>query len=137
MTARPFGELPNGRKKKPFASCMRGDTPAVYGFLCRLTGRAADAADLMQEAWLRAVRQLALFHGQSAFRTWLTGIALNCYREWRRRAARHLALSGHQRVEGLTGVADADLAVTDILNLLSHEHREVLVLHDIEGYTHD
>lgn len=60
----------------------------MYGVLCRLGGRSADASDLMQETWLRAVRHLGLFRGQSSFRTWLTGIALNCYREWRRRHAR-------------------------------------------------
>ena len=63
-------------------------TPAVHGTLVRLVGRTADAADLMQETWLRAVRHLALFRGQSAFRTWLTGIALNCYRVCLRRHSR-------------------------------------------------
>ena len=72
-------------------------TAPVYGLLCRLAGRNGDASDLMQETWLRAVRHLALFRGQSAFRTWLTGIALNCYREWRRRHAREVELPDGRR----------------------------------------
>lgn len=58
---------------------------AVYGLLCRRGGPDCDASELLQETWLHAVRHLPLFHGQSDFRTWLTGIALNCHRESRRR----------------------------------------------------
>lgn len=123
-------------------------TGAVYGLLCRLAGRSADASDLMQETWLRAVRHLGLFRGQSAFRTWLTGIALNCYREWRRRQARELPAlhpPSRQRFGGASaGARAAPGSTSDDLAAISHalasltaEHREVIVLHDIEGYTHD
>ena len=112
-------------------------TGAVYGLLCRLAGRSSDASDLMQETWLRAVRHLSLFRGQSAFRTWLTGIALNCYREWRRRHARELpALHPDARLAPGSGT-DAVAAINAALAGLTAEHREVIVLHDIEGYTHD
>ena len=91
----------------------------------------------MQETWLRAVRQLGLFRGQSAFRTWLTGIALNCYREWRRRHSRELpAITADARATP-DSASDAVAAVNAALAALTAEHREVIVLHDIEGYTHD
>ena len=112
-------------------------TAAVYGLLCRLAGRSNDASDLMQETWLRAVRHLGLFRGQSAFRTWLTGIALNCYREWRRRHAREMPAT-HADAHAAPGSALDDIAAISVaLAGLSAEHREVIVLHDIEGYTHD
>jgi len=91
----------------------------------------------MQETWLRAVRQLGLFRGQSAFRTWLTGIALNCYREWRRRHARELAAITADARATPDSASDAVAAVNAALAALTAEHREVIVLHDIEGYTHD
>jgi RNA polymerase sigma-70 factor, ECF subfamily len=117
-------------------------TGAVYGLLCRLTGRSSDASDLMQETWLRAVRHLALFRGQSAFRTWLTGIALNCYREWRRRHARevspmHAGGRAAPRRAAPNSASDDIAAINGALAGLTSEHREVIVLHDIEGYTHD
>jgi RNA polymerase sigma-70 factor (ECF subfamily) len=112
-------------------------TAAVFGLLCRLVGRTGDASDLMQETWLRAVRHLSLFRGQSAFRTWLTGIALNCYREWRRRHAREMSMP-HPDAQALhVSVGDEAAAVHQILACLAPEHREVIVLHDIEGYTHE
>jgi RNA polymerase sigma-70 factor, ECF subfamily len=109
----------------------------VYGLLCRLAGRSSEASDLMQETWLRALRHLALFRGQSAFRTWLTGIALNCYREWRRRHAREVP-GIHADVESAGQSGSDDIAaINAALACLSAEHREAIVLHDIEGYTHD
>jgi RNA polymerase sigma-70 factor (ECF subfamily) len=114
-------------------------TGAVYGVLCRLTGRSSEASDLVQETWLRAVRHLGLFRGQSAFRTWLTGIALNCYREWRRRHARELPLPStfSNEARAAAGSGDEAAAVAAALAGLTPEHREAIVLHDIEGYTHD
>lgn len=128
--------IASGRDEDAFRALYARHTGAVFGLLCRLTGRTADASDLMQEAWLRAVRNLALFRGQSAFRTWLTGIAINCYREWRRRHAREIpALPPDTHVSWL--VHDEAAAVHQILACLAPEHREVIVLHDIEGYTHE
>jgi RNA polymerase sigma-70 factor (ECF subfamily) len=123
--------------EEAFRTLYARHTPAVFGLLCRLTGRREDAADVMQEAWLRAVRHVALFRGQSAFRTWLTGIALNCYREWRRRHARDGAGEDHAALAAPAADEDTAAAVHAILARMAPEHREVLVLHDIEGYTHD
>lgn len=109
----------------------------VYGLLSRLVRRRADASDLMQETWLRAVRHLSLFRGQSAFRTWLTGIALNCYREWRRRHARDSSFSDGDARPARSHAADDAAAVSEVLAALAPEHREVIVLHDVEGFTHD
>src|SRR3954468_7321107 len=80
-----------GGDEAAFRELYARHTGAVYGLLCRLAGRPAEGSGLMQETWLRAVRHLSLFRGQSAFRTWLTGIALNCYREWRRKHMREVA----------------------------------------------
>jgi RNA polymerase sigma-70 factor, ECF subfamily len=129
--------IAHARDEDAFRTLYARHTGAVYGLLCRLVGRAADASDLTQETWLRAVRHLPLFRGQSAFRTWLTGIALNCYREWRRRHAREMPL-GHpdSRVQH-ESAGDEIAAIHQILAGLAPEHREVIVLHDIEGYTHE
>jgi RNA polymerase sigma-70 factor (ECF subfamily) len=129
--------IAHARDEDAFRTLYARHTGAVYGLLCRLVGRAADASDLMQETWLRAVRHLPLFRGQSAFRTWLMGIALNCYREWRRRHAREMPL-GHpdSRVQH-ESAGDEIAAIHQILAGLAPEHREVIVLHDIEGYTHE
>jgi RNA polymerase sigma-70 factor (ECF subfamily) len=109
-------------------------TPAIYGLIRRLAGPADVADDVLRETWLRAAMAMSGFRGDSAFRTWLTGIALNCYRERRRRwpAASHGAMP-----EIAVASRAAAVDVADVLDALSADHREVLVLHDIEGYTHE
>jgi RNA polymerase sigma-70 factor (ECF subfamily) len=125
------------RDEDAFRALYGRHTAAVYGLLCRLVGRPADAADLMQETWLRAVRHLSLFRGQSAFRTWLTGIALNCYREWRRKHMRDFPVDDPDARPSPAKWSDEIAAIAQVLALLPYEHREAIVLHDIEGFTHE
>jgi len=60
----------------------------VYAMLRRLTGDRDIAADLTQDAFVRAYASAEGFEGRSQPSTWLCGIALNCYRGWRRLAGR-------------------------------------------------
>lgn len=117
-----------------FRIVYRRHTPAMYAAALRLLRRgASEAEDVVQEAWLRAVRGLPGFRGDSALRTWLIGIAIRCALEIGRR---------HPPV----GLVDAELAAvspaTPSLDLeqaiasLTDGYRQVLVLHDIQGYTH-
>ncbi len=122
-----------------FRALYRRHAPAVYRFLLRLVGGdATEAEDLMQETWLRAAHGLAGFHWGSAFRTWVTGIALNRFRELARRKGR--------RITEVEGEWEATVAVEDAagridleraLELLPPGFRTVLVLHDVEGLTHE
>src|SRR5262249_47634269 len=63
------------------------------------------------------------------------GIALNCYREWRRRSDRyrHVGLDD----TGASTDPDPSSDITRGLDGLPAAFREVLVLHDVEGYTHE
>jgi RNA polymerase sigma-70 factor (ECF subfamily) len=56
----------------------------IYGFALNQLGRRQDAEDLTSEVFLRLVRSLDTFRGQSSFRTWLYAIARNQVRDhWR------------------------------------------------------
>jgi len=125
------------RDEEAFRVLYARHSAPVYGMLCRLSGRNSDAADLLQETWLRAIRHLSVFRGQSAFRTWLTGIALNCYREWRRRHVRDDSLADADPRPALPRAAGEIAAVSQVLATLAPEHREAIVLHDIEGFTNE
>ena len=124
------------RDERAFRQLYATHTPAVYGFIRRLAGRdVAVADDVLQEAWLRASSGLAFFRGESAFRTWLTGIALNYYRERRRRLVP--VIDPDTVPDRPARDAGPALDVAQVLDTLSDDHREVLVLHDVEGYTHE
>jgi RNA polymerase sigma-70 factor (ECF subfamily) len=108
---------------------------AMYALACRLMGgRDADAADALQEAWTRALPRLATFRGESALRTWLCGFVVNCCRERFRGPLFEEIVDrdvGEQR-----SISDQTLDVERALSSLAPGYRAVLVLHDVEGYTH-
>jgi RNA polymerase sigma-70 factor (ECF subfamily) len=116
-------------------------TPALYRLALRLGGGDEPwAEDLVQQAWIRAVESLPGFQWRSAFRTWLSGIAINCAREgWR---ARRLSLEVPWDPDA-HAVARPGPDVGTRMDLergiagLPHGCRQVLVLHDVEGFTHE
>lgn len=111
----------------------------LYRFAARLSGgRGGAAADLAQETWLRALEALPGFGWNSALGTWLCGIALNCWRETRRgdQRARNFTVIAGTRPPHPPASADA-VALERAIAALPDGYREVLLLHDLEGYTHE
>jgi len=53
----------------------------------RVLSNEADVEDVIQEAHYNAVRFIRQFSGRSSFSTWLTRIAINAARSWRRQRA--------------------------------------------------
>jgi RNA polymerase sigma-70 factor (ECF subfamily) len=76
-----------------FDELFRRERPYVFNLMCQLTGDAARADDLTQEAVIAAFRKLGQFRSESSFRTWLSRIAINLFRMERRKAPRHESLT--------------------------------------------
>lgn len=72
-----------------FAELVNRYEQPLYGFICRLTGRPADAADAFQETFLRVFQKADTFGGRSSVKTWLYAIATNVCRARLRAAQRH------------------------------------------------
>jgi RNA polymerase sigma-70 factor (ECF subfamily) len=121
-----------------FRDLYRRHTPAVYQFVLRLAGgNEAEAEDVLQEAWLRAARGLGGFRWESAFRSWLTGIALNRVREMARKKKRSLVeVDGEWELPERAVDPGHRIDLERALELLPPGFRTVLVLHDVEGFTH-
>jgi RNA polymerase sigma-70 factor, ECF subfamily len=68
----------------------------VYLGLLQLCRDRAEAEDLTQEAFVRAYRALASFDPAYRFPPWLFRIAINLWRNSRRRAGREVALEGDE-----------------------------------------
>jgi RNA polymerase sigma-70 factor (ECF subfamily) len=71
-----------------FAALVRAHHARVYRLALRLTGNAADAEEVVQDAFLRAHQRIADFRGQARFSTWLYRIATNTALMLLRRDAR-------------------------------------------------
>jgi RNA polymerase sigma-70 factor (ECF subfamily) len=131
------------RAEEAFLALYRAHAGYLYALALRLAGGSADeATELAQEAWVRAVERLAAFEGRSALRTWLAGILIRCAHE-RRRAARREAATDPQDLEERVGEgspaappAASRLELERALAALAPELREVIVLHDLYGFTH-
>jgi RNA polymerase sigma-70 factor (ECF subfamily) len=120
-----------------FRELYRRHTPRVYALVRRLLGgRRQDADDVVQETWLRAARGLAGFRWDAAFGTWLVGIAVNVSREAWRRQPPGLPVSEDPAV-AVTGPDGGRIDLERALLALADGYRQVLVLHDVWGLTHD
>jgi RNA polymerase sigma-70 factor (ECF subfamily) len=107
-------------------------SPAMFALARRLLGNTqADAADVLQDAWIRILPRLPAFRGESALRTWLCGFVVNGCRE-RFRAP----VFDHPVDIAATFNYGGRLDLERALASLADGYRAVIVLHDIEGYTH-
>ena len=67
-----------GGDSEAFRLLVERHSRSVYKVGFRVTGRAEDAEDVVQETFLKAYRQLDRFEERSSFGTWLHRIAWNC-----------------------------------------------------------
>jgi RNA polymerase sigma-70 factor (ECF subfamily) len=113
----------------------------VYTVVRRLTGDDAQADDAAQETWMRAMRALPSFRGQAMFSTWLHRIAVNCALYGRRRRERNrlreLELPDSLQASGSEARPLLRMRLQEAIDQLPEGMRRVLVLHDVEGYTHE
>lgn len=128
-------------EQRAMRELYRRYSPRVYAIVKRLAGDDALAEDWAQEAWVRIFRALGTFRGDSRFTTWLHRIAVNSAlhgKRWRdRRTIREAPLD--DTIAGRTHTDDVLLRMKleKTLNTLPERMRQVLVLHDIEGFTHE
>jgi RNA polymerase sigma-70 factor, ECF subfamily len=124
------------RGEDAFLALYRAHTPALYALALRLTGGdQAEAEDLVQESWLRAVRALPSFHARSALRSWLCGLLVNVRRE-RIRADWRMVDAPDIEPAADTGAPDDAIDLERAIRALPEGARDVYVLHDVYGYTH-
>ena len=115
--------------------------PRVYAIVKRLAADEGLAEDWAQEAWVRIFRALGSFRGEARFTTWLHRIAVNSAlhgRRWRERRVRHeTPIIDSTPVRARAEDTLLRLRLEKSMQQLPERMRQVLVLHDIEGYTHE
>ncbi len=123
-----------------YAGLIARHQSMIHALAFRLTGSAPDAADLAQETFVRAWRQLASFRGESTLATWLRRIAVNAGLNWRRAAASRQQVqagwSEHQRLLAEPEDAGRIGRVNDALQRLDPPVRAAVVLTVYEGLNH-
>lgn len=151
-------------ERKLITRALRGDSDAlqtlieknhkqVYALCLRMTRSVPDAEDLTQDAFVHVLSKLKTFRGKSALSTWIYRIATNTTLMHFRKKQRYSMPIDRPR----DGARDNDgndmpievsqvdrqlkatvnrLALTRALDELPAGCRNILVMHDIEGYAH-
>jgi RNA polymerase sigma-70 factor (ECF subfamily) len=115
--------------------------PRVYAVVRRIAGDDDLAQDYAQDAWIRAIRALPTFRGDARFSTWLHRIAVNAalqaLRRHRSRDRRTAPMPEAIPVSPRLGDALLQERLEAAMDRLPDGMRQVLILHDVEGYTHE
>jgi RNA polymerase sigma-70 factor (ECF subfamily) len=113
-----IGRFQNG-DSTGFDDLMRRHWYRANVFACTLTKDSDEAADVVAEAFVRVLKSLGKFRGESSFSSWLYRIERNCFLDMRKKASSRSTLSldsiegGH---DGLLTLQIADSAES------AHEH---------------
>ncbi len=112
----------------------------LYSFIVRMVENRETADDVFQETWLRVIRHIGSFRGDSRFTTWLFQIALNQCRNVLRKQSRRsfVPIEDVSQSLAVEPEVDADriLDATRVKKMLASlpvKMREVLILR----YYHD
>jgi RNA polymerase sigma-70 factor (ECF subfamily) len=122
----------------------------TYTLALRLTGDPHEAADVTQEAYLRAYRSIDGFRGESRFSTWMYRITANCASTHMGRLRRHrrrnreLAVdemvvdeTGSHDPQARTDAAELQQQLLEALDSLPAKLRAVVVLRDSYDMSHE
>jgi RNA polymerase sigma-70 factor (ECF subfamily) len=107
---------------------------ATYNFAYRLTGNAADASDLTQEAFIRVFRAWRSFKPGTSFLSWIYRIVTNLHRdELRKRKGRYQG-EMERSVQPIDEYVEGHLSepIAKALAELSPDQRAIVLLADIE-----
>ena len=126
----------------------------LMSVIYNMTSNREDAADLTQEAFVKAFRSIGRFKGKSSFFTWLYRIGVNVTLSYlqKSRARRFFSLENlseevnqETAFEILASSSKADRGtllnelqekLNEALQKLSNKHRTIVVLFEIEGLSH-
>lgn len=138
-----------------FAALVERYQGPVIHFCERMTGSRQEAEDLAQESFIRVYRHLPRLKQQAKFSTLLFGIArnlaLNALRDAKRRGRDKQQSLTQQENPGMewpvaddtrrpdrgARLAEIETLVEKALKMVSEEHREVLLLREVQGFDYE
>jgi RNA polymerase sigma-70 factor (ECF subfamily) len=131
-----------------FSVLVDRHSEGLYRMACSLMGSATDAEDVLQETFLGAFNRLSAFEGRSSVKTWLVRILMNHASKFRRskKVRRTDPLpdqlgprSGDESYAASSPAAavESKVDVMQMLQTLSIEHREVIVLRELQQMSYE
>lgn len=124
----------------------------LFNTLVRVLGSRDDASEVLQDAFVQAYTKLESFKGNAQFYTWLYRVALNLACSFRRRNKRRRDEQSVDQIRELSGAEPVDPIQTPEQTVLrceqaemvqaalleiSEEHRQILVLREMEDCSYE
>lgn len=132
-----------------YESLYHSHRSRVYSLCLKFTGNASDAEDLAQEVFLQVYRKISTFRGDAKFGSWLYRVAMNLVlMHFRRRRPREVSLNTPLALQPdlmqpqlsdrswTSSCLVERVALGRALSSLSRARRNVVLLHDVNGFTH-
>lgn len=153
------------REQKLIKKCINGNLKAfdeliekyektAYNIALRMLKNPEDAMDVSQEAFIKVFKSIKTFNFESAFSTWLYRIVTNtCLDFLRKKSTRVYSIDNPIHTED--GEIERDIPddadspeellekkqtkelVTNSINKLEENHRLVIILRDIQGFSYE
>ena len=149
--------------EEAFAQLIAQYHQPLYSLIFRSLMDPADAADIVQEVFIKVFRNIRSFHEDSSLRTWLYRIALreasNQRRWWSRHKRQEITMESPLRADYDDDDSDLSLGATladtngspfdyasqhesrerieDALRQIPEAFRNVVVLREIEGFAYE
>lgn len=137
-----------------FELLIEGCLPKAYNTALRFLRNEQDAADALQESMIKVFRYLDRFKGESKFDTWVYRIVVNTCNDILRKNVSakepESIYKADEEGEWMMEIADPSPPPEDVLdrkesaeqiieclNLMTAEHREIIVLRDIQGFSYE
>jgi RNA polymerase sigma-70 factor (ECF subfamily) len=152
------GDLVKNARKGDFSAydeLVKRYQQRIYATIYHMTSNHEDANDLAQESFIKAFQALPSFKGGSTFYTWLYRIAVNKTINFlkQRKNRQHMSLNdldfnaehdpdlvaliSDKTPVREVGLTELQQKLNAALLKLSEPHRMVVVLHDVQGVSHD
>jgi len=123
-----------------FAQLLKRHERKLYAIALGIVRSPEDTEDVLQTAFMRAHRSLGRFRADQPFGAWLHRIVVNAALDLRRRratrATEELTDAVPMPFEDPGESADLRSRLSAAMAELGRRQRSVLVLHDIQGFTH-
>ena len=138
--------------RQAFGALVERYQDRLFNTLVRVLGSPDDASEVLQDAFVQAYTKLETFRGSSQFYTWMYRVALNMACSYRRRNKRRYDEQSVEQIRELSGAEPVDQSLppeqlamrveqTELVQAalleISEEHRQILVLREMEDCSYE
>ncbi|MBB6669308.1 RNA polymerase sigma factor [Cohnella nanjingensis] len=127
--------------KDAFATLVHRFKNQVYRYAYGMLGDRMEAEDASQEVFIKCYYSLSRLENEFSFVSWLTRIVSNvCLDRLKKRqreneVAQETAGEGEAQERHMSN--DLKITIEEAMRQLTPEHREIMILHDVQGYRYE